>query len=232
MIKRFSPRLALLVAFETMLIVLAVAAAAYARLDAKDWALFLHQGGVLKSLLLAGITQACLYYADLYDLKKVSDTRELIIRILQALGWAAIILAGVYTWFPDAMIGRLVFMFATFIVITLVIGWRLLLGWMGRQMAPRERLLLVGTNAAAVSLARELHERRNELGISIVGFVDPDRSMVGQSLINPGVIGTLEDIPSIVASHHVDRVVVSLADARGKLPMDKLLEMRFSSGVT
>jgi hypothetical protein len=45
-------------------------------------------------------------------------------------------------------------------------------------------------------------------------------------VINPGVVGTVEDIPAIVRARHVDRVVVSLADARGKLPVDKLLEMR------
>ena len=50
--------------------------------------------------------------------------------------------------------------------------------------------------------------------------------MVGAPVINPGVIGTIEDIPSIVRARGVDRVVVSLADARGKLPMDKLLEMK------
>ena len=47
----------------------------------------------------------------------------------------------------------------------------------------------------------------------------------------PGVIGTIDDIPSIVRARGVDRVVVSLADARGKLPMDKLLEMKLD-GVT
>jgi sugar transferase (PEP-CTERM system associated) len=45
-------------------------------------------------------------------------------------------------------------------------------------------------------------------------------------VINPGVIGTVEDIPSIVRARNVDRVVVSLSDARGRLPMDKLLEMK------
>jgi sugar transferase (PEP-CTERM system associated) len=45
-------------------------------------------------------------------------------------------------------------------------------------------------------------------------------------VLNPGVIGTIEDIPSIVRARAVDRVVVSLADARGKLPMDKLLDMK------
>jgi sugar transferase (PEP-CTERM system associated) len=50
--------------------------------------------------------------------------------------------------------------------------------------------------------------------------------MLGAPVINPGVIGTIDDIPSIVRDRGVDRVVVSLADARGQLPMDKLLEMK------
>src|SRR4029079_11978545 len=40
------------------------------------------------------------------------------------------------------------------------------------------------------------------------------------------LLGTIEDVPAIVRARQVDRVVVRLADARGKLPMDKLLEMK------
>ena len=84
----------------------------------------------------------------------------------------------------------------------------------------------MGTGQAAVTLARELFERRHELGVEIVGFIDPDPDKVGSPVLNPGVVGTIEDIPSIARARAVDRVVVSLADARGKLPMDKLLEMK------
>jgi sugar transferase (PEP-CTERM system associated) len=111
---------------------------------------------------------------------------------------------------------------------TVVIAWRLTFAWWARRVAPRERLLLVGTNPAAVALARELHDRREDLGVEIVGFIDADPGRVGAPVINPGVIGTIEDIPAIVRARAVDRVVVSLADARGKLPMDKLLEMKLS----
>jgi sugar transferase (PEP-CTERM system associated) len=62
--------------------------------------------------------------------------------------------------------------------------------------------------------------------------VDPDPARVGAPVLNPGVIGTVDEIPAVVASRRVDRVVVSLADARGKLPMDKLLEMKLGLGVT
>ena len=68
--------------------------------------------------------------------------------------------------------------------------------------------------------------------MEIVGFVDPDPARVGAPLLNPGVIGTVADIPGIVRDRNVDRVVVSLVDARGKLHMDELLAMKLDDGVT
>ncbi len=63
--------------------------------------------------------------------------------------------------------------------------------------------------------------------MEIVGFVDAE----GPSDANPDVIGTIDDIPAIVRQHQVERVVVSLADARGKLPMDRLLDMKLDGVV-
>jgi sugar transferase (PEP-CTERM system associated) len=224
---RLTGRSLVLVALETALIVLAVAIGTYVRLGADAIAPFvLYEGGLLKALLVAGVLQACLYYADLYDLRVVRDRGALFLRIVNSLAAAAFILAAVYFWLPDLVIGRGVFIIAAVLVVGFVVGWRLAFDWLTRRVRPRERLLLVGTSAAAVALARELFDRRSELGVEIVGFIDADRAQVGAPLINPGVIGTIEDIPSIVRARSVERVVVSLADARGKLPMDKLLEMK------
>jgi sugar transferase (PEP-CTERM system associated) len=220
-----------LVVFETVLIVAAVTLAAYLRLGDLAWRILINEYGVAKMLLVAGVAQACLYYADLYDLRLASDRPELFVRIVQALGAASFILAVVYFWFPALIIGRGVFTIAALLVITLVIGWRLLFVYLSGRMGPRERLLLAGTSPAAVSLARELHEHRHELGVEIVGFVDADPALVGTRVVNPGVIGLIDDIPSIVREKSVHRVVVSLSDARGKLPMEKLLEMKLN-GVT
>ena len=215
-----------LIACETALIVFAVVAAAYLRLGSDAWEVLTLERGFVKALLIAAVAQACLYYADLYDLRLLSDRREIFIRILNALASASLILATIYYWVPDLVIGRGVFMIAAVLVITLVIGWRIAFEWVSRRVRPSERLLLVGTNAAAIDLARELFARRHELGVEIVGFIDPDPTRVGAPVLNPGVIGAIEDIPSIVRARRVHRVVVSLADARGKLPMDKLLELR------
>ena len=181
---------------------------------------------LLKALIIALLCQMCLYYAELYDFRVLRDRRELVVRLLQALGSASLILAAVYFWFPSLIIGRGVFVIATVLVISGAVGWRLAFEWFSGQVGPRERLLLVGVSAATVNLAKEI-EARTDLGVEIVGFVNQDVSSRAPSLAaSVTVLGSLDDIPAIVHDRHVDRVVVSLAEARGVLPMDRLLEMK------
>ena len=225
-------RSGVLVAGESALIFSAIAAASYVRLGTEAWVLLAQPGGLLRVLLVLAVCQTTLHYNDLYDVRFVADMRDLMVRLLQAIGFASILLAVIYYWGPDAIIGRGVFLLASIFMIVALVAWRLVFAWVSRRAAPRERLLLVGTGAAAIELARELHERRQELGVDIVGFVDPDPARVGAPLINPGVIGSINDITALVSSMNVDRVVVSLSDARGKLPMNRLLDIRLQSGVT
>lgn len=233
MLKRSVNRRSLaLVVGEAALIAGAVVVGAWARLGASDtWWLFAFEQGYFKTAVITAICLLCLYFADLYNLRSVADPGEMFVRLIQGLGAASIVLALVYFWFPALMIGRGVFMVTSILVIGALAAWRAAFTWLGRRLKARERLLLVGTGQAAVALAREMYARRDELGVEIVGFIDPDPQKVGTAVLNPGVVGTIEDIPSIARARAVDRVVVSLADARGKLPMDKLLEMKLE-GVT
>jgi sugar transferase (PEP-CTERM system associated) len=222
---RLTGRSISLVLGETGAILAAVLVASYLRLGGNAAEMFADDG-IWNVVVMLAVTQACLYYADLYDLRSLSDRRELFVRLVHALGAASFILAALYYAFPDLVIGRGIFTIAAVLILTLVVAWRIAFEWLSRRARPRERLLMVGTSPGAISLASEMFARRHELGVEIVGFIDPDPSRIGAPVVNPGVIGTIEDIPSIVRARGVDRVVVSLADARGKLPMDKLLELR------
>ena len=176
-----------------------------------------------KVMLAALICQACLYCRDLYDLKQLRNTGELIARVLQALGAMAFVLALVYVALPPLIIAPGVVSLAAILALVAITGWRVIFGWVARLIPPGERLLVVGTSAAAVGLARELQASWD--GITIVGFVDNDARDTDTD-DDVAVLGTIEDVPAIVRARAVDRVVVSLADARGKLPMDKMLEMK------
>ena len=218
-----TPRSVVLIACETVLIVAAVSVGAWIRLGGGSSPLI---GLWPQAVLITIVCQLCLYYSDSYELQITSDRRGLLIGIVQALSATSFVLAIIGLYSPQLLTGGGVFVVSWFLVLAFVAAWRLMFDWLTRCARPRERLLVVGTGPAAVALSRELFSRRQELGVEIVGFVDPDPPRVGTPVINPGVIGTIEDVPAIVRARGVDRVVVSLADARGKLPMDKLLEMK------
>ena len=228
---RVTSRTGTLAVVEHLLIILAVCFAAALRLG-DDWMGngLVASGLLWRASLIAAVLQIALHYCDLYELRTLTDRRALVVGLIQALGATSAILALIYYWVPDLIIGRGVFALASVFVGALVAGWRLAFEWLSLRVAV-ERLLIVGTSAAAVALARELFERRQELGVELVGFVDADPARVGTAMINPGVIGAVEDIPTIIRERKVDRVVVSLADARGKLPMDGLLHMKLNDGV-
>jgi len=211
-----------LIACESLFITAAVGLIAYLLYGGQAGPFLMTPNLALKSLLIVFTCQICLYYADLYEFGMTSDRRELFARILKAVGISSIMIGALYFWFPGLIIGSGVVQITAVIAVALAIGWRITFVWLTRSLAPRQRFLIVGTNATARNFAREL-ESREEVGVTIVGFVDAEPAT--------DVIGSFDDIPAIVRARSVDRVVVSLADARGKLPMETLLQMKLD-GVT
>src|SRR5439155_20887755 len=67
---------------------------------------------------------------------------------------------------------------------------------------------------------------QHDFAYRIVGFVDdgPANEAPG----DPLVLGRAGDLPRLIARHHVDRIVVSLTDRRGKLPITELLQAKLS----
>ena len=231
MVAALNRRSVALVVVESMFIVGSVATAAGLRPELSRWHELVRVDAIARGLLIVGVCQLCLYFNELYDPRQLVDRRDLFVRILQAVGSTSAVLAVLYFWFPDLIIGRGVFFVAAGLVIGVALVWRTTFEWASRHVRPRERILLVGTSPATVALAREIHARRVQLGVEITGFVDTDPARVGISLFNPSIIGVVDDVPRIIRERNVDRVVVSLADARGKLPMQRLLEMKLSQGV-
>jgi len=90
---------------------------------------------------------------------------------------------------------------------------------------PAERVLILGTDLQAVTIAREIMRRRGQ-GYEVIGFVGHDLALVGQSLINPRVIGVMGDLEELVRRRRPDRIVVALSDLRDKAPFDLLLRLK------
>src|SRR5262245_11003486 len=156
LLRQVTWRSATLIICEAALIVSSVAFAVFLRLGSRGL-----QGvgdEPQKLVLIVVVALICLYWFDLYDFRVILDRRELFVRSMQALGAASLLLAAIYYWFPDLVMGRGVFAIAAGFVITVVLGWRVAFEWLAGQVGPRERLLLVGTNESSVRLARELYQ--------------------------------------------------------------------------
>jgi sugar transferase (PEP-CTERM system associated) len=88
-----------------------------------------------------------------------------------------------------------------------------------------ERVLILGTDLQAVTIAREIMRRRGR-GYEVIGFVGNDLALVGQSLINPRVIGVMDDLEELVRRGRPDRIVVALSELRDKAPFDLLRRLK------
>jgi sugar transferase (PEP-CTERM system associated) len=219
----------LLVVVDHVLFVAAVLAAVWLRLGYSEWVFGWHL--LWRASLVALVLQVAMHYCDLYDLRTIRNRRNLFVGALQAVAAASLALAILYYWLPDLMVGRSVLILAATMMLGLVVAWRIAFEWLSSRMGPSERLLIVGMSSAAIELARELYDRRHHLGVELVGFVDADESRTGLQALEPRMIGAISDIPAIIETRKVDRVVVSLANARGKFSMDTLLEIKLRAGV-
>jgi sugar transferase (PEP-CTERM system associated) len=177
--------------------------------------------------LVTVVCQLCLYYNDFYDLTLVNSRRELIVRLLQAVGAASIILAALYILIPSLMIGDGIFVSALFVFVVGILGWRLLFNQLTGSMRLQERILVVGTGETARKVVRQILSQR-EFAYRVVGFIDDDASRIGERIVNPGIVGTPADIPALIVKHQIDRIIVGLADRRGKLPVEELLRAKMA----
>jgi sugar transferase (PEP-CTERM system associated) len=180
-----------------------------------------------KIALVTAICQLCLYYNDFYDLTLLQSNRELLVRLLQAVGAASILLAAIYFMMPAFQVGDGIFVSAILVFLVGILGWRLLFNHLTASLRLQERVLVVGTGATARKVARQILNQR-EFAYRVIGFIDDDPRRIGERIVNPGIVGTPADILRLVKEHQVDRIIVGLADRRGKLPVDELLQAKMS----
>jgi sugar transferase (PEP-CTERM system associated) len=229
--RRFNARTPLLIIAEALLMFGGMVAAAEIRLggDAAYYEL-VARNGFYKAALATAFCLGAFYLYDLYDFVVMHDRRELVLRLIQALGLAWIALAIVFYMLPQLMLGRGISLIALPLALALMVGWRVSIHWLLGHPMVGERILIVGSGTAAIEIAREVLDRR-DAGYRIVGFVDNDPALVGKSIINPRVIGVTTDMAEIVRRENIDRIIVAQGERRGQFPTRQLLDLSLGGNV-
>jgi exopolysaccharide biosynthesis polyprenyl glycosylphosphotransferase len=88
--------------------------------------------------------------------------------------------------------------------------------WYFRRTLAREhgvrRVLVIGSGPRADRLAETLL-KHSEWGVDIVGHLDPDPARVGHRVLGAPVVGTIDDITSVLKDQAVDEIIVAVPRA-------------------
>ncbi len=153
---------------------------------------------VARFLVVVLICILALYFNDFYDLEIMKSKADSLMALLQALGIACIALSLIYYIAPDLSLGRGIAALAVPTIVTLVFAWRWVLEIEGFFfLRSPERVLIVGTGSTGIELTREICARP-ELNLKVLGFLDEKGENIGMSLVNPGIVGGLNDLAAFV----------------------------------
>lgn len=221
----------LLLAADCVLIVIGLLIATIVRFGGQDYGplvFYLSTRQTLYRFLVATVVcEISLYFHDLYDFRLIASRTALLVQLLQAFGVACLALAICYYVVPDIGFGRGIAVLSAPLVVSLTLGWRLMLLRRNKPLATAERVLVMGTAPMGISLVRDIIHRP-ELQLKVVGFLDEKGENIGKSLVNPGIIGAAADLESIIQKEKIDCVVVSLMERRGRMPIRQLLHLKFA----
>jgi sugar transferase (PEP-CTERM system associated) len=204
--------------------------AIYIRFGAEAPDALVAEHGWLKTLLMTVLLLGAFYLFDLYDFRRIQRRGALLLRLLQALGVGGLSLALTFYVWPQARMGRGVFTLSLLLTLAFMAAWRFLARWLLDHPRLANRVLILGVDQDAVTIAREMLTRR-EAGYEVIGFVGDDPAQIGKSLINPCVVGVMYDLEGVVSRHRPDRIVIAMSDRRGRLPLDLLLKLKVRDGV-
>jgi len=178
----------------------------------------------LKLLLAAAVVLLCAYYLDLYSPATLTNPREVWTRAMMSLGASCIVLAAVYAVLPTTRLPQNVILPGILLTSMAFVGSRHTFSRLNRSAKLAERAILLGSGPLISRLATEVISRP-ELGIRLVGYVGHPLPNFEPPAHVP-FLGETTNFGEIIREKPVDRVIVTMSDRRGALPVDDLLQLK------
>ncbi len=182
---------------------------------------------VLKILLIAGVCQLCLYYNDLYDLKVTDSYSELMIRLMQALGAAAIILSLVYILCPRCIICKNVFLLSVGFCMAFIVIWRIGYTQILNGGFFDQKIIVLGNAELARNIIYEMLEKR-DCGYKCTAII-VNCETINKKLFDkiPEICLTdYEGLADLSIDLEVRKIVVAIEERRNQFPTKQLLQCR------
>lgn len=173
------------------------------------------------------VWEAALYGHGLYEPAEKLSRAKVVLGVFRSVAIVCLALVGLYYAAPGLRFDPGTVFWPAAVLPGLLLGWRLLLTAPGPFPEHPDRVLIIGTGNTGVLLAREVLSRP-KLNMRIVGFLDEQGENIGKSLVNPKILGHVQDVERIVAAEKINRIILSLKEQRGSTPLGPLVRLKFA----
>ena len=177
-----------------------------------------YEGGWYKLFIFTGVVLLCSHWFDLYDTARLNTRGELYFRLLMVPGVLAFVTAAISYFRPNYLLSGSSMALGLFIVALALSGWRLGYGWLVQLPILVERVYVLGTGERAQRLVQGLRQNP-ESGVEIASWTGKLEGEVTRDSVAAHLM-------KVVETQKVHRVIVAVADRRGTIPMEELLELR------
>ena len=181
------------------------------------------EGGAGRIGLVVLVFLVLMYYFDLYNSLILTNRREVITRLVGVLGCTFVALAVLYYTFPDASLGGTVLWSGILMIAVAVPVWRSCFFVLNRSARFAESTAIYGDGPLAAPLIDAILQRP-ELGLRIAGYVGSAPEVAAIPSVDP------TELAEFVKREGVRRIIVTMGDRRGRLPVGELLKLK-ASGV-
>jgi sugar transferase (PEP-CTERM system associated) len=188
-----------------------------------SYAVLSYEYGLYKIAAVVAMGLLFMYYLDFYDTQRILGRGELQFRLLVVVGMLSLLLGVLGAMFPRFMVGNYVFLTGLPILTFLLFAWRNVFFVMNGSERFVQRTLFLGDGDYSNSFWRDV-KSRSTLGLKLIGYVSPESNPMENNGLSR--LGGVEDLDRIIEEHEIRRIVVTMQDRRGKLPVESLLELK------
>lgn len=189
------------------------------------------KNGWAKIGVATSVSLLLLYFYDLYDYIVMTNRRELLLRLVQAIGISWALLSVLFYFVPQLLIGRGVSVISVPLVLVLLLGWRIAIHSLTGHPGIGEKILVVGTGPTALETAEAVWKRR-DAGYRIAGFISENGAKPREKLGRSEILGKGPDLEEVIRTENIDRVVIAVRERRGAFPTEALLRMSLAGNIS
>jgi sugar transferase (PEP-CTERM system associated) len=192
-----------------------------------DASVFLWYDGCFARILIVVFSiLLVLHFLDLYSGVRPTSRVALVLEICPALGIAFLVQALIAYVHKDWMLPHWIMLWGSALALILLSAWRILYDLVFLRAFGAQRVLFLGLSPLVQEIARYF-ATHPEAGYTNLGYLD-DGSEPGTLAHGAKVLGPVDSLAEFAADTRPDRIIVGMTERRARMPLQTLVDLRFS----